>query len=86
MDVSVREAGNSLVVTIPKSIISELRIKKGDLLSISSTSNEIKLIPKKKKLRGELFLEEFYGKPFNEINPWDYEDVSTGIPQGEEIW
>lgn len=86
MDVSVREAGNSLVVTIPKNIISELRIKKGDLLSISSTSNEIKLIPKKKKLRGELFLEEFYGKPFDEINPWDYEDVSTGIPQGEEAW
>ncbi len=86
MDVQVREAGNSLVVTIPKDIISEFRIKKGDIFSINASSNEIKLIPKKKKLRGEIFLEEYFGKPFSEIEPWDYEDISTGDPQGEEIW
>ncbi len=86
MDIQVREAGNSLVVTIPKDIISELHIKKGDVFSINASPNEIKLVPKRKKLRGEAFLEEYFGKPFNAIEPWDYEDVPTGIPQGEEIW
>lgn len=41
---------------------------------------------KEKQLRGEAFLEEKYKKPFEKIEPWDYEDVPTGKPQGEEEW
>lgn len=42
--------------------------------------------PEEKQLRGEKYLETRYNKPFKEIEPWDYEDVPTGKPHGEEEW
>lgn len=44
------------------------------------------LIEQPKKLRGEKLLEDYYGKPINEIgmfnNPGD--EIDTGISVGEE--
>ena len=39
-----------------------------------------------KKLKGECFLEEYFGKPMEDIAGWDCENVSTGIPTGKEEW
>ncbi len=86
MIVSAREVGNSLVVTIPKDTIKELSISKGDCFEVNVKNNELCFIPQKKRLKGEIFLEEYYNKPFNEIEPWECEDISTGEAVGEEIW
>ena len=86
MKITLREVGNSLVATIPKDIVKNAYIKKGDILEVSCSNKNIVLTPKKKKLKGEIFLEQYYGKSFDEIAPWDYEDVATGEPVGEEAW
>lgn len=86
MTVSAREVGNSLVVTIPKESIRQLNIKKGDLFDVTVKENNLCFIPEKTKLKGESFLEDYFNKPFDEIKGWDYEDVGTGEPMGDEVW
>ena len=39
-----------------------------------------------KKLKGESFLEEYFGKLIEDINGWEYENVSTGTQVGNEEW
>ncbi len=88
MSVVCRKVGNSTTVTIPNEIIKQIGIKPGDEMDISTDGASITFIPVKKKLKGEVFLEEYYGKPINEIgiisdnNP----EVNLGEPVGEEIW
>lgn len=87
MQVSLREVGNSLVTTIPKDVVQELNVKKGDVFEIENDGTRIVLIPiRKKKLKGELFLEAFYEKPIEDIHSWETENVETGDPVGEEVW
>lgn len=86
MEVILRKVGNSLVVTIPQTMVDSMNIKKGDVLNLECDKQEIIITPKKKRLKGELYLESLYGKPFEEIEPWEYEVVSTGEPVGEEEW
>ncbi len=86
MEITLREAGNSLVVTIPREIITSIGIKKGDVLDVKSDNKSILITPVKKKLKGEIFLEKYYGKKYADIGSWDYEDVETGAPIGEEEW
>ncbi|MCR5453158.1 MAG: hypothetical protein K6F00_11080 [Lachnospiraceae bacterium] len=42
----------------------------------------------KKKLKGDIFLEEYYGKPIEEIGVIceDNPVINWGKPSGEEIW
>lgn len=86
MDITLREVGNSLVATIPKNIITESKVKKGDVCSIRIVNDGILIQPKTKKLKGEYFLEEYFGKPIKDIKGWDFENVPTGKPVGEEEW
>ena len=86
MTVRAREVGNSLVVTIPKESINELNIKKGDLFDVMVNRDNLCFVPKKKKLKGEVFLENYYNKSFDEIEAWGYEDISTGVAIGDEAW
>ena len=85
MTVSAREVGNSLVVTIPKDTIRELNIHKGDFFDVNIKNNDLCFTPKKKRLKGESFLEEYFNKPFDEIESWETEDIST-VAIGEEEW
>ena len=86
MTVRAREVGNSLVVTIPKESINELNIKEGDLFDVMVNRDNLCFVPKKKKLKGEVFLENYYNKSFDEIEAWGYEDISTGVAIGDEAW
>ena len=86
MDITLREVGNSLVATIPKNIVTECNVKKGDVCTIRIVNDGILIQPKCKKLKGEYFLEEYFGKPIEEIKGWEYESISTGNPVGEEEW
>ena len=86
MDIILREVGNSLTTTIPHDIVKSLNVKKGDILNVVVEDNRIIMTPKKKRLRGERFLEEYYNKPIDEIGAWDVEHIDTGVPMGEEVW
>ncbi len=86
MSVTCRKVGNSITATIPNEIIKELGIKPGDSMDVSTVNNTIVFIPAKKKLKGEIFLEEFYGKPISEIGGFETEVVDWGEPQGDEEW
>lgn len=88
MSVVCRKVGNSTTVTIPNEIIKQIGIKPGDEMDISTDGTSIIFVPIRKKLKGEIFLEEYYGKPIEEIgvisenNP----EIDWGKPVGEEIW
>ena len=86
MDVAIRKVGNSAVVTIPQDIINQLNVKIGDSVEMSVENKIAYLKPKRKRLRGELFLEDFYGKSYDKIGMIDTEDIDTGEPVGEEAW
>ena len=53
MDITLREVGNSLVATIPKNIVTECNVKKGDVCTIRIVNDGILIQPKCKKLKGE---------------------------------
>ncbi len=86
MAVTCRKVGNSLTATIPNEIIRKLGIKPGDTMDVSTVDNTIVFTPKKKRLRGEVFLEEYYQKSISEIGQLETEIVDWGEPQGEEVW
>ena len=86
MSVICRKVGNSLTATIPQNIVKTVGIKPGDEFEISIDKNRIILTPKKKRLRGEVFLENFYNKPLGQIGKIDTEIVDWGEPVGEEVW
>ena len=86
MSVICRKVGNSITTTIPQEIVKSLGIQPGDKLNITEDGNSIVIIPAKKRLKGEVFLEEYYQKPLAEIEPLETEIVDWGNPQGEEIW
>lgn len=86
MTVICRKVGNSVTATIPNEIIKKLGIKPGDEMDISEDKGSIVLVPVKKRLRGELFLEEYYGKSIDQIGEIETEVVDWGKPQGDEVW
>ncbi len=85
MSVICRKVGNSITTTIPKDIVEALGILPGDLLDIKQKDNSIVIIPNKKRLKGEAFLENYYEKPISEIH-LETEEIDWGEPEGEEVW
>lgn len=88
MSVVCRKVGNSTTVTIPNEIIKQIGIQPGDEMDISTDGTSITFVPIRKKLKGEIFLEEYYGKPIEEIGVIsdNSPEVDWGKPVGEEIW
>ncbi len=80
-----RKVGNSIIVTIPNEITKKLGIRPGDKMHISENKGAIVLVPVKKKLRGEVFLEAYYNKSIDQIGEIETETVDWGAPQGDEI-
>lgn len=86
MPVICRKVGNSVTATIPNEIIKKLGIKPGDKMNISEENGIIILVPLKRKLRGEAFIESYYGKAIEEIEGIETEKVDWGEPKGGEVW
>ena len=87
MDVKVRKVGNSLTVTIPQKIANIISIKENDVVSVQTDNDNI-IMSESKKTRFENLLENYYGKPIEEIgiiNEGDTE-IDYGEPVGEETW
>ncbi len=88
METTIRKVGNSMVITLPHQLCAAKNLESGDRISIEEKGDMIVLSPIKKKLKGEAFLEEYYGKPIEEIyiSGWDTEVVDFGPPVGVEEW
>ena len=90
-EIKIRNVGNSTVVTIPNSVLESSSTNVGDVVEVKNFGKECFLIsPRKakKKLRGELIMEQFYGKPIEEIGIVnEAEEVwKDKKPVGEEVW
>ncbi len=68
--------------------MQHLRNWRASILDKSTDNKSNIFVPTRKKLKGEIFLEEYYGKPLEDIgtisdnNP----EINWGKPVGEEIW
>ena len=86
METKLRVVGNSVVTTIPQGVIEAAGLAPGDEVIFSVFGDVVQLKKKKKKLKGERYLEKLFGKPIEEIEKFDTEIVDTGTPLGEEFW
>lgn len=88
--VKLRTVGNSTVITIPNANLITANKKSGDEFEVHNFGEGgflITPIKEKKKLKGEIFLEEYYGKPIEEIGMVGSDhELNWGEPVGEEIW
>ena len=86
--VKLREVGNSITATIPTRFAEKSGLKAGDSVTFYLTTDGNVMLKKasvKKKTRYELYLEEFYGKPIEEIEPIYSEELDWGYAVGEEV-
>lgn len=86
MEVKLRNVGNSVTATIPKAILEQMGMKAGDTVEFQVLNDYVTMRQKKKKLKGEIYLEKLFGKSMDEIEEFDTEMMDMGAPVGEEIW
>ena len=67
METKVRKIGNSLGVTLPKQVIDDLHLKKGDKLTIEAKGNTLQLKPNDPEF-------EQWAEAYRQAN-LDYKDV-----------
>ena len=86
MSVTLQRWGNSQGIRIPKSILNELGLKENDNFEITTSNNSIILTKSKKRHRTlQERVEAFYGKPINEIQIEQEDEIITSAV-GEEVW
>lgn len=89
MNAMVQKWGNSHGIRIPRIILDQSGISENDKLELCVCEEGIMLkkISNKKHRTLEKRLEEFYGKPIDEIGDIrPAKEVNTGDAAGEEIW
>lgn len=85
MDIKVRTSGNSLIITIPKSVATSLDLKNGDHVEAIQVEDGLHIKRKTSRNLKDYF-EDFYGKPIEEIQDIELEEYDWGPPVGREIW
>jgi len=96
MITTIQKWGNSQAVRLPKAVLESLMLQENDQVEIiADVDNDSIVIRKKQRKRRskkslEQRLEEFYGRPVDEIladdtlySPVEYD---WGAPVGREIW
>ena len=89
MNAMITKWGNSKGIRIPKPYLESLDLSENDIVDISINNNTIII---KKVLVGKTIeqrFEEFYKTDFETAikeNPYDFELLDWGKPEGEEIW
>jgi antitoxin MazE len=88
MQATIQKWGNSQGIRIPKAFLEALGMRENDTVDLSRVDNNIvitKVEPKKYNNLSER-LEDFYGKPIDEIYVESETEISTGSPVGGEMW
>lgn len=87
MNSTIQKWGNSQGIRIPKIILDQSGIAENDKVEIIVKDNSIILKKASKQhMTVKERLENFYGKPLNEIDAIETEETDTGCAVGEEIW
>ncbi len=80
MKLRVQKWGNSLALRIPKALAIEANVTSGSTVEMSLSNGELKIKPIEDK---EYLLEELLSGITDENI---HDEVSTGTPQGKELW
>jgi antitoxin MazE len=88
MYTSIQKWGNSRGIRIPKSLLDAMDIHENDRVELiqSNDTITIKKASSSKHKTLEERLQLFYGKPSDEIDRIDTDDIDWGKPEGNEIW
>jgi len=82
--------GNGRAVRIPKLMLDNLGLRDNDTVEIIAEKNAIMIKPTTKKyLSIKERVENFYQMDFDSAvaeNPYSFEEVDFGKPEGDEIW
>lgn len=84
----VTKWGNSQGIRLPKAVLDILGISEGDTMQLFVDDENQSIILKnyRQKTKLEERLEMFYGKPIDEIDSIDSQEVDWGAPHGKEQW
>lgn len=83
---SLKKWGNSQAIRIPKEILRAVEFKENDKVKISIIKNSImiqKVNSNEKNLQKRL--ENFYGKPIDDIYVDSTQEIDIGTPVGDEF-
>ena len=83
MQATISKWGNSLGLRIPKAMITTLNLREGDKINYDVETDRVVLT--KEKTTKQLF-EEFYGKPFDQIDVGNGSEIDWGENIGGEIF
>jgi len=94
MQTTVQKWGNSNAVRIPVSILETVSIFENDQVEIATIEDTITIKKVNKRRRPKInldeLLEQYYGKPIDEILADDTlyrpEEYDWGKPMGREVW
>jgi len=88
MYATIQRGGNSNGLRIPKALLEALGIRENDRVELTQTADTITI--KKVVTAPHRTLEErltaFYGKPIEEIDRIQSEEVDWGKAEGCEVW
>ena len=73
MEAKIRKIGNSLGVILPKQLMDELHLKKGDKLTIERKGSKLELRPNDPEF-------EEWAKAYRQVN-LDYKDVLKALAE-----
>ena len=93
MTAAITKWGNSRGIRLPKLLLDSLQLQEKDVLEIKIVDNSI-VMKKTQKTKSakktiEERFEEFYGVDFETAlreNPYDFQEVNWGTPEGDELW
>ena len=80
MEIKVKKWGNSLGLRIPQAIANQIKIQDGSRINLVLKNNKIELIP----VASEEYQLNDLVELISESNL--HTDISSGQPQGKEIW
>lgn len=80
MEIKVKKWGNSLGLRIPQAIANQINIQDGSRINLVLKNNKIELIP----VASEEYRLNDLVELISESNL--HKDISSGQPQGKEIW
>jgi len=89
MNAIITKWGNSKGIRIPKPYLENLGLNENDVVNISINDDTIIIKKPSKRKSIEQRFEEFYGTDFEsalEKNPYNFELLDWGKPEGDEIW
>ena len=93
MTAAITKWGNSHGIRLPKFLLDSLQFKEKDIIEIKIADDSIVMKKKQKSNAAHKTIEErfedCYGVDFEAAlrdNPYDFQEVDWGKPEGDEIW